>query len=363
MSLYDALSQIAEQVRNQHHLMNNDEDATILVSIQPFIRALGYNTENLMEVRPQYSADAKTSGGERVDYAIMREGKPIIFIEAKAANLTLNDNYWKQLHHYFNAEDVRFGILTNGIEYRFYTDLKKRNIMDKEPFLVLDILNLDERLVKELEPFTRLNFIANRIIASAKIQRIVHLLQQEMDSPSDGIVKHFAGQVYSGNLSARIIQEFTPLVKAALNRFVEQSIVSNHHHSNSSESISTSLSIRDDANGNNHADKPIAREHVLIPVYAHYEGEDITAQFKVKHNYKKRNAKVILYEGSWHSVSGLAKELKKRIHRKLGIEKSAETAGWTKFWYYEDAIRQTGPLDDFRKKPKLVDEYLRKRKQ
>lgn len=362
MSLYDDLNKIAEQVRNQRHLMNN-EDATILVSIQPFIRALGYNTENLMEVRPQYSADAKTSGGERVDYAIMREGKPIIFIEAKAANLILNDNYWKQLHHYFNAEDVRIGILTNGIEYRFYTDLKKRNIMDKEPFFVLDILNLDKRLVKELEPFTKKGFDAERILASAKIQRIVYLLHQEMDSPSDGIVKHFAGQVYLGNVNARIIQEFMPLVRAAFNRFVEQKSGINRHQKDSPESISTPMSVHDDANGSEHADEPIAREYVLIPVYAHYEGEDITAQFKVKRGYKQRGDKVILYEGVWESVSRWAQELKNRIHRKLNIKKSAETAGWTNFWYYKDAKRKEGILDDFRKKPELVDRYLRNRQQ
>ena len=362
MSLYDELNKISEQVRNQRHLMNN-EDATILVSIQPFIRALGYNTANLMEVRPQYSADAKSSGGERVDYAIIRESKPIIFIEAKAANLTLNDNYWKQLHHYFNAEDVRFGILTNGIEYRFYTDLKKRNIMDKEPFLVLDMLKLNKQLVMDLEPFTREYFNAERIIASAKIQRIVHLLQEEMNSPSDGIVKHFAGRVYSGNANARIIQDLRPLVRAAFDRFVEQKSGRNCHPEELSESVSTPPSIRYNENETEYADEPIPREHVLIPVYAKYEGEDITAQFKVKRGYKKRGDKVILYEGVWKSVSRWAQELKNRIHRKLNIKKSAETAGWTNFWYYKDAQRKEGILDDFRKNPELVDRYLRNKQQ
>lgn len=361
MTLYDSLSKIAERVQSQRHLMQS-EAATKQVSIRPFIEALGYDMHNLAEVQPEYSADAKATGGDKVDYAFMRADKPIILIEAKTANTALNDKHWKQLHHYFVALDAELGILTNGIEYRFYTDLKKPNIMDQEPFLVLDILNLDERLVKELEPLTRKGFAPERIRDSAKIQRIVNLLQQEMNSPSDVIVKHFAGQIYSGILNPPIIQDFRPLVRAAFNRFVEQKSCSNRHQGDSLESISTPLSIRDDANDNEHTDEPIAHENVLIPVYANHEGEDITAQFKVKRWYTKGD-KVILYEGVWDNVTGWATKLKKKIHAKRNIDKSWQTKGWTAFWYYKDAKGKAARLDDFRNDPKLVDRYLRNRQQ
>lgn len=364
MTLIDKLNKISEQIRSQQQWMTT-EQATINVAIQPFIRALGYDTNNLAEVRPEYTADAKSSGKESVDYAIMLDGQPVIFIEAKAANVALNENHWKQLHHYFNAKDVQFGILTNGIEYRFYTDLKKQNIMDNEPFFAIDMLKIDEQLDKELVPFTRTGFDAQRIIANAKIQRIVLLLQQELDHPSEGTVKHFAGLVYSGYVNARVIQEYTPLVKAALNRFVEQGkqeIGSYQPHSSLSELNSAHLSPEVKEGISQKVDG-LKLDHVHIPVYANYEGEYIEAQFKVKHGYKKRNDKVILYEGAWDSVSGWAKKLKIRIHQKLNMTKSAETAGWTEFWYYIDAKRKVGPVDDFRKDPALVDQYLRQSKQ
>ena len=66
MGLYDELSKISTQIQTQRHLMQHNEDATILVSIQPFIRALGYDTQNLAEVFPQYNADAKSTGGKRL---------------------------------------------------------------------------------------------------------------------------------------------------------------------------------------------------------------------------------------------------------------------------------------------------------
>ena len=58
---------------------------------------------------------------EKVDYAIIQDGKPLILIEVK--NHTENlDNHDKQLERYFTVTESRFGILTNGIEYRFYSE-------------------------------------------------------------------------------------------------------------------------------------------------------------------------------------------------------------------------------------------------
>lgn len=356
MDLKEKLISIAEQIRVQQQWMTT-EQATINVSIHPFIRALGYDTNNLAEVRPEFTADAKSSGSERVDYAIIRDGAPIFFIEAKAANVVLNENHWKQLHHYYNAEEVRFGVLTNGLEFQFFTDLKKRNIMDNRPFLTIDMLSLDEQLVKELEPFTRTGYDAARIIANAKTQRIVQLLKDEMVRPSAGIVKYFAGQVHSGNVNAKIVQEFTPLVKAAWKRFIEFESGSHLQYYDSSDSINTPPAPVHDAKAKQGATVSISHESDMIPVYAHYEGEDFTANFVVKHGYKKRSDNVISYNGSWHSVSALAKELKTKIHNRLNLKKVAETNGWTDFWYYKDAKTKEGPIDDFRKNPELVDRY------
>jgi hypothetical protein len=94
----------------------------------PFIQALGYDVFNPLEVMPEYTCDIGTKKGEKVDYAIMKEGKPIILIECKhwAQNMDLHDN---QLIRYFHVGNAKFGLLTNGIIYRFYTDLEEKNNM------------------------------------------------------------------------------------------------------------------------------------------------------------------------------------------------------------------------------------------
>lgn len=221
MSLFCALSRIAEQIQQQRHLMNNEE-ATLQVSIRPFIEALGYNTRNLSEVAPQFTADPRPSGTDRVDYAILRDNYPVILIEAKSANTSLTENNWKQLHDYFNAEEVRLGILTNGLEYRFYTDLKKRNIMDKQPFLIIEMLSLDERLVTELESFTKSAFDSERILSSARKLVVVRLLENEYRHPTTELAGYFAKQVYPGRLSQSIVEEFMPIFRQAWTQFVVQ---------------------------------------------------------------------------------------------------------------------------------------------
>lgn len=225
MGLIEEFDAIAKQISQQQQWMTT-EQATINVAIHPFIRVLGYDTNNLAEVRPEYTADAKSSGSERVDYAIMRDSAPIIFIEAKASNIVLNENHWKQLHHYFNAEEVRFGILTNGLEFRFYSDLKKRNIMDKEPFLTIDMLNLDERLVKELEGFTKSSFDAERILSSARKLAVVRLLENEYRQPTTEFAEYFARQVYPGRITQSVIEEFMPIFSQAWRQFIKQQIPS-----------------------------------------------------------------------------------------------------------------------------------------
>ena len=221
MKLVENLREIANNVGSQHDLLLEEKEAAaIQVSVFPFIEALGYVTANLAEVKSEYSADSRTTGGDAVDYAIMRDGKPVIFIEVKRAKTQLSEKWWKQLHDYFAADDVRYGILTNGIEYQFYTDLKKRNIMDTVPFLCLNMLDLDEKRVLELEAFTKTGFDPELTLSSVRKLTVSRTLQMEFDQPSDGFINYFAQSVTSGKLSKTDVQQFAPIVKEALREYI-----------------------------------------------------------------------------------------------------------------------------------------------
>ncbi|WP_320111397.1 type I restriction endonuclease [Draconibacterium orientale] len=195
------------------------EEATKNAFILPFIQSLGYDVFNPLEVIPEFISDVGIKKGEKVDFAIAKDGVPIIIIECKhwKENLNLHDT---QLQRYFNVSKAKFGILTNGIQYRFYTDLEKPNIMDTEPFLLFDFENYKEHSVNELCKFHKSAFDVDKITNTASLLKystaFKQLFQQELNEPSEEFVKFFAKQIYSGRLTEKVLEQFNDIVKKSL---------------------------------------------------------------------------------------------------------------------------------------------------
>lgn len=165
MDFKDALKQLSERVDKVKDSLQTEE-ATKTALVMPFLQILGYDVFNPMEVMPEFTCDIGTKRGEKIDYAIFKDDQPIILIEAKhwAQDLNLHDN---QLLRYFHVSNAKFGILTNGILYRFYTDLEKPNKMDEKPFLELNLSDLRNSQIEELKKFHKTNFDLNNILSSA----------------------------------------------------------------------------------------------------------------------------------------------------------------------------------------------------
>ncbi|WP_430810858.1 MULTISPECIES: type I restriction endonuclease [unclassified Carboxylicivirga] len=209
------------------------EEATKNGLIMPFIQLLGYDVFNPMEVIPEYIADLGTKKGEKVDYAILQENTPIMIIECKHWKENL-DVHNSQLHRYFHVSKARFGLLTNGAEYRFYTDLEESNKMDDEPFLIIDFENLKDHEVNELKKFQKASFDVDKIIDSASELKyssaIKEILEKELNEPSEEFVRFFGKQIYSGKLTAKVIEQLTGIVKKATNQSIKE-LVNDRLHS------------------------------------------------------------------------------------------------------------------------------------
>ena len=80
---------------------------------------LGYDIFDPTEVVPEFTADVGTKKHEKVDFAIMMDGVPVLLIDAKKTGADLGGEYVSQLLRYFNVTEARFGILTDGINYHF----------------------------------------------------------------------------------------------------------------------------------------------------------------------------------------------------------------------------------------------------
>ncbi|MCY4061787.1 MAG: type I restriction endonuclease [Chloroflexi bacterium] len=219
MDLIENLRAVSEEIRARRRYATN-EATTRSYLIDPFIRALGYDPNEPNDVEPEFTADFVGSN-RRVDYALKKEGKPIIFVEFKTATRSLSFQNTVQLQHYFSTKlDVRFGIVTNGLEYRFYSDIDNPNVMDDEPFLTVDLLNANDRLLKEFTAFSKLNFEFEDALLCARQLKYGSIIRQriesEIEQPSRELVKYLARNLYNGSFSNDAYGEFAPIVEREL---------------------------------------------------------------------------------------------------------------------------------------------------
>lgn len=226
MDFKDAMKQLSERIdRIKENLQT--EEATKTAFVMPFLQILGYDVFNPMEVMPEFTCDIGTKKGEKVDYAILKDGKPVILIEAKhwAEDLNRHDD---QLIRYFHASNAKFGILTNGILYRFYTDLDNPNKMDEKPFLEMNLSDLRNHQIEELKKFHKTYFDLDNILSSASELKytgeLKGIISREFAGPSSDFVRLFARQVYGGSVTAKVLDQFTELVRKSISSHISDII-------------------------------------------------------------------------------------------------------------------------------------------
>ena len=205
------------------------EEATKNALIMPFISALSYDVFNPTEVIPEYVADHGTKKGEKVDYAIMQNNEVIILIECKHAKSNLNDANMSQLYRYFGVTKSRIAILTNGINYLFFSDLEESNKMDKSPFLELDMLNPRKNLLIEVKKLGKENFDLDRMLSTANelkyTSQIKKIISHQFENPNEDFVKFFFNLSNGGSrFTATAKEQFTEFVKKASYQFINERV-------------------------------------------------------------------------------------------------------------------------------------------
>nr|WP_290226696.1 type I restriction endonuclease [Trichocoleus desertorum] len=229
MDFIDQLRGISDQIPKLRDQILGNEQATKSALIMPFMQALGYNVFNPGEVYPEFGADVPEVKGDKVDYAILQDGKPIILIECKSCGESLEKpQHISQLFKYFNATEAKFSILTNGIIYRFYSDLEKQNIMDSRPFLEFNMLNIQEAPLDELKKFSKSSFnpdeLKNTATSLMYTREIKRIMAEQLINPSPEFVKFFASQIYQDKLKQSVIDMFADIVKSSLSEFIKERI-------------------------------------------------------------------------------------------------------------------------------------------
>lgn len=227
MDFIENLRVLSARIEEQKEVIQTEE-ATKTAFVMPFINLLGYDVFNPREVVPEFTADHGIKQGEKVDYAIFKDENAIMLIECKKYGEDLSDIHTSQLFRYFSAVHARFAVLTDGVLYRFYTDLEENNKMDTKPFLEFDMLDIQPTLANELKRFTKSAFNLDENISAASdlkyTKEIKQILMEQLDTPHPEFVKFFLSSVYSGIRTQSVVEQFTEIVRRALHQFMNEQL-------------------------------------------------------------------------------------------------------------------------------------------
>lgn len=213
------VAELSENITNEEQTKN--------AFIMPFFQALGYDIFNPLEFVPEFTADVGIKKGEKVDYAIILDGVPQILIECKSIteNLTKHDS---QLFRYFGTTKSKFGILTNGREYKFFTDLDEPNRMDTTPFLTVDITDIKENQFIEIIKFHKENFDIDNIVSSASelkyLNNLKAFLTENIVTPSDSFLRYLTSEIYEGRVTQNILNTFSPIIVKGFSQFITERV-------------------------------------------------------------------------------------------------------------------------------------------
>lgn len=226
MDLKEKMIALAERVARQKSDVMTEEATKTSFSL-PFLHALGYDIFNPSEVRPEADCDFGKKKGLKVDYTISIDGTPVMLIECKHWSVDL-DKHKAQLFHYYSTSKAKFGILTNGIVYKFFTDLDKDNLMDEKPFFEINLLDLKDSHIEKLKEFSRDRYCTSTILSYAKEMKCVNafraLIGEMAQNPSEEFAKLFIKQVYDKPITKNAISDYTPLLVRAFQQYVNDNV-------------------------------------------------------------------------------------------------------------------------------------------
>ncbi len=203
----------------------SNEESTKLYLVLPFLGLLGYDYANPYEVYPEHLADFDPRSDNKVDFAILRDGAPVIAIEAKRAGADLFESRG-QLRRYFNAlVDVKLGILTNGVLFEFFVDSSQPNIMDDEPFLTVDLetiarAGVADEIIETLVSATKVCYDPDTIAEAAHVQLVKKRLRtvfiDEAKGPSEDFCRFALERIGMKSVRKPVIDRYyAPMIKSA----------------------------------------------------------------------------------------------------------------------------------------------------
>lgn len=216
MPSYKEVETLASRAIELREYITSEEGSKTSL-VLPIIGALGYDIFNPRQVTAELTADVGIKRGEKVDYAIMFSGKPKLIIECKKLGDPLGPQAVSQLFRYFTALRVKFGVLTDGIIYQFYTDMETPNIMDSNPFFEFNLLAYTQADIEFLYRFRKGCLVGEMksLIRECKRRKLVAVVREAIrytTSCSEEFVDDIRATLSKTNLASITKKEMASIV-------------------------------------------------------------------------------------------------------------------------------------------------------
>jgi len=226
----DLIDGYVKRVRELAEHVRGNEQATKQSLVGPLFTLLGYDLTDPRECIPEFRADfGKERSVKPVDWAFLQNGRPLFFVEAKEASRKLV-GYDEQLADYFaKSPEAKLGILTNGVQWRFFTDVSHENVMDVEPFLKWDLFTEENPPLDFLTLLQKSQFNPQLIRTFAKQKRNQNLLLNEISrllEPSADFVRLAVSNLETRKLTENVVESWKPVLAAAIQEWVKQTMLS-----------------------------------------------------------------------------------------------------------------------------------------
>ena len=165
----EAILSIQKRIQSKTSIPTTEE-ATKQWFILPLLVALGYDPYS-SDIIPEYTTDVGIKNGEKVDYALQIDDEIVALVECKQFGTLLSDKYVSQLYRYFTVSDAHIAILSNGDDYWFFTDSKKDNIMDLEPYYTIKISTASEEAILKLDRYSKASIRETNAKSLASVEK------------------------------------------------------------------------------------------------------------------------------------------------------------------------------------------------
>jgi predicted type IV restriction endonuclease len=213
----------------------HNEQATRMFLVMPFLQLLGYDASDPDQIAPEADASFADKFKNKVDYAILQSGEPVIAIETKKVG-ALSESTKGELKGYFNAmPSVKLGMLTDGLVYELYSDTRRENMMDDRPFVVVALKEIAQDSISDsvfdaLLKLRKGTFDPESVGKDAErklhVNAYIEILEKAFKVPQESLVRTMMDLAkIEGNKNKKKMEEHSDALQEAMRTFFDRKLL------------------------------------------------------------------------------------------------------------------------------------------